>query len=50
MLRIANLLRNRVLHRAMVRSGSSNWDRPDPPPNLVIPQDHEVSFLLMLVH
>lgn len=42
MLRISNLLRGRIPMRIPVRAGLPNWDRPDPPPSVVVETDHEV--------
>lgn len=47
MLRISNLIRRRVMLKAIpIRAGVPGWDRPDPPPSVKIPYDHEVIIKL----
>lgn len=47
MLRIANLVRSRVLPRKIpTRAGLPNWDRPDPPPTVKVPVTEEVKHSL----
>lgn len=46
MLRITNLMRGKLLKRIPMRAGIPNWDRPDPPPTVHVPLDHQVFNLL----
>ncbi len=47
MLRITNLMRGKLLlKRIPMRAGIPNWDRPDPPPSVHVPLDHQVLNIL----
>lgn len=47
MLRITNLMRGKLLlKRIPMRAGIPNWDRPDPPPSVHLPLDHQVFNIL----
>lgn len=49
MLRIPNLLRSKLPNKTPLRAGLPGWHRPDPPPSVEVPLDHEVIFQLKLV-